>query len=80
MTGLGAFIKSLELFPFTQTNILLVSTGLSIGSFLWFSCLVKMVDRYREAITSKYMPIFSKISGGLMIGLSLFMSYKLMIT
>jgi threonine/homoserine/homoserine lactone efflux protein len=77
MTGLGAFVKSLELFVFNQLNIILISIGLGIGSFLWFVFLIKVVDRFKEAIRNKYLNYFSRISGGLMIGLSLFMGYRL---
>lgn len=77
MTGLGAFIKSLMLFQFTQLNIALCALGLSIGSFLWFVFLVRVVDRYQEKIREKYMPLFSRISGILMVGLSLYMGYGL---
>ena len=77
MTGLGAFIKSLELFQMTLLNISLVSTGLALGSFLWFFVLVEFVEKYKEKIINKYLSYFSRISGGLMIGLSLFMGHQL---
>lgn len=77
MTGLGAFIKSLELFQYSQANIILISLGLGVGSFLWFLFLVKVVDKFKEAIRNKYLNNLSRISGGLMIGLSLFMGYRL---
>ncbi|MBH46885.1 MAG: hypothetical protein CME71_01800 [Halobacteriovorax sp.] len=77
MTGLGAFIKSLEIFEFNQLNIVLCALGLSIGSFLWFVLLVKVVDRYQEKIREKYLELFSRTSGILMVALSMYMGYKL---
>lgn len=77
MSGLGAFVKSLEIFVFDQFNIILVSIGLGVGSFLWFVFLVKVVDRYKEAIRNKYLIHFTRISGGLMIGLSFYMGHSL---
>ena len=77
MTALGAFIKSLEFFPFTLPYIISTSFALGIGSFLWFLFLVKVVDRYQETIRKKYLKSFVRISGILMIGLSLFMGSRL---
>lgn len=77
MTGLGAFVKSLQLFTLTQTNIVLVSLGLATGSFLWFLLLAKLVDRYQEKIQNKYLLYFSKTSGALMIALSIILCYQL---
>ena len=74
MTALGAFLKSLELFPFTQWNILLISTGVGLGTFLWFVVLTQVIRRYREVILKKYLSYFTKISGILMITLSVIMA------
>ncbi len=79
MTGLGAFVKSLQLFTLGQLNIALVSIGLATGSFLWFFVLIKLVSRYREKIQNKYLFHFSKVSGLLMIALSFVLSYQLYI-
>lgn len=77
MTALGAFIKSLEIFDFSQFNIVFVSLGLAVGSFLWFVFLVKVVEKYEQIIRDKYINIFTKVSGALMISLSLFMVFQL---
>ena len=77
MTGLGVFLKGLEIFDFNQVNIMLVSMGLFIGSFLWFVFLVKAIDRYEEMIRERYLNYITKLSGVLMIGFSLFMGQKL---
>jgi threonine/homoserine/homoserine lactone efflux protein len=77
MAGLGTFVKSLELFKFNQLNIILISIGLSLGSFLWFIFLIKIVERYKETIRNKYLNYLSRVSGVLMIGLSLFMGQRL---
>ena len=77
MTGLGAFVKSLELFPFHQGNIVIVSLGLGLGSFLWFAFLVKLVAHFQESIRNKYLPCLSRVCGGLMVGLALLMTHRL---
>ena len=77
MTGLGAFIKSLDLFPFHQSNIVGVSLGLGLGAFFWFALLVELVGKFREAIKNKYFHCFGRVSGGLMIGLALLMTSQL---
>jgi threonine/homoserine/homoserine lactone efflux protein len=77
MTSLGAFLKSLGIFEMTWTNIVLGSLGLSIGAFTWFYCLVLLVRRYQEALRGKYLNVFNKVSGILMIGLSVFMGARL---
>ena len=76
MTGLGAFIKSLTLFPFHQENIISVSLGLGLGSFFWFIFLLKVVERFQESLKNKYLHCFSRVSGGLMIGLALLMTHR----
>ncbi len=79
MTGVGAFIKSLTLFPLSTINNVLVSFGLSIGTFLWFLFLTKVVGRYEGYLTGQKLTIFSKISGYLMVGIAIFMGSKLML-
>ncbi|GAB4010606.1 MAG: LysE family transporter [Bdellovibrio sp.] len=77
MTGLGAFIKSLELFQFDTLNIVLNSLGLATGSFLWFAVLSSITGKFEEKIRTKYLIHFNRISGVLMILLSIFMGLKL---
>lgn len=77
MTGLGAFVKSLAFFPESMPNHLLLSFGLAAGSFGWFVFLTFIVGKYQEKIRNEYLSKFNKISGILMIGLALFMAYKL---
>lgn len=76
MTGLGAFVKSLGLFEFSMLNISFISFGLALGSFLWFVFLVSIVKKYQKKIREKYLGQLAKISGILMILLSIFMSFK----
>lgn len=77
MSGLGAFVKSLELFAFSEANILLVSMGLAFGSFSWFYFLIFLVKKFEEVIRNKYIHKFSLISGALMVGLGVFMGGQL---
>ena len=80
MTGLGAFVKSLQLFELSQLNIFLASIGLAIGSYVWFVLLVFVTAKYEFKIRDRYLSKFVKISGGLMVALSLFMTFKLATT
>lgn len=77
MSGLGAFVKSLELFTFSEANILSVSVGLAFGSFSWFYFLIFLVKKFEEVIRNKYIHKFSLISGALMVGLGIFMGGQL---
>lgn len=77
MTGLGALVKSLALFPENYINFFLLSTGLAIGSFFWFVFLTYIVEKFQEKIRNEYLAKFNKISGILMILLSIGMAYKL---
>lgn len=79
MTGLGTFVKSLQMFEFNQINILLISFGLAIGSFMWFFFLVKAVGRFQHKISEKHLSYFNKISGILMIILALFLTMRIFI-
>jgi len=77
MSGLGAFVKSLEVFTFSEANILSVSLGLAFGSFSWFYFLIFLVKKFEEVIRNKYIHKFSLISGVLMVGLGVFMGGQL---
>lgn len=77
MTGLGAFVKSLNYFTFTRTNAFLLSFGLALGSFLWFVFLSFIVNRFKESIRTKYMKHLVKISGALMVALGTYMGARL---
>lgn len=78
MTALGAFIKSLKLFQFTQLNIASLSLGLGLGSFLWFFFLSIIVQKFESAIRNKYLKKFTQVSGLLMVILALFMGAKIL--
>ena len=77
MTALGAFVKSLELFPFHQVNIVIISLGLGVGAFLWFTLLTRLTEYFRESIKDKALLILTRVSGGLMVGLALLMTHQL---
>ncbi len=77
MTGLGAFVKSLELFSFNQLNIFLVSLGLALGSYIWFVFLLFIVKKFEEVIRNKYLHKFTQICGVLMLVLGLYMGGRL---
>lgn len=77
MTGLGAFVKSSELFHFDQMNIFLVSLGLALGSYIWFVFLLYIVKKFEEVIRNKYLHKFTQICGALMLVLGLYMGGRL---
>lgn len=78
ITGLCAFVKSLDLFLFSPTHIFIFSTGISLGSFLWFFILTKIVARFEEAIRTNYLKTFSKVGGVLMVLLSSYLGISLL--
>lgn len=78
MTGLAAFVKSLAIYPDSTLNHFLVSFGLAIGSAAWFLFLVTFVSRFEEKIKDKYLTYFNRVSGALMVCLSLFMGKNLL--
>jgi threonine/homoserine/homoserine lactone efflux protein len=77
MTALAAFIKSLALYPATGLNHFFVASGLAIGSAIWFLFLITFVKKFEEKIKGKYLTYFNKVSGALMVGISLFMGKNL---
>jgi len=77
MSGLGAFIKSLNFFELTSENIFGISVGVSLGSFIWFYFLIQVVKKFEDAIRNKYLHIFTLICGLLMIGLGSIMGGRL---
>lgn len=77
MSAIGAFLKSLELYEFTQLNIFLSSLGLSVGAFVWFFTLTQIVGKFEKVIREKYLVTFNKVSGALMVIFSVVMAYKL---
>jgi threonine/homoserine/homoserine lactone efflux protein len=77
MTALAAFIKSLSLYPTSIINHFFVAAGLAIGSAIWFLFLITFVKRFEEKIKDKYLTYFNKISGALMVCISIFMGKNL---
>ncbi|MBT7611139.1 MAG: LysE family transporter [Bacteriovoracaceae bacterium] len=77
MTALAAFIKSLALYPATTLNHFAVALGLAIGSAVWFLFLILFVKRFENKIKDKYLSYFNKVSGALMVCISLFMGKNL---
>ncbi len=73
MTGLAAFIKSFALYSPTGLNHFLVSAGVALGSTAWFLFLIFFVQKFENKIKNKYLTYFNKVSGGLMVCLSLIM-------
>lgn len=77
MSGLATFISSLALFEMSLLNVFFISMGLFLGSMGWFYFLVKIVGIYRNKILDKYYTHFIRVSGGLLIILSLYIFLKI---
>jgi threonine/homoserine/homoserine lactone efflux protein len=77
MTALAAFIKSLALYPSTGMNHFMVAFGLALGSAAWFLFLITFIKKFEERIKDKYLTYFNKVSGALMVVISLFMGKNL---
>lgn len=73
INAIVAFLKSIS---FLKTDVFLC-IGIALGSFSWFSFLIFMASKYKEQLREKYMGIFTKVSGVLMIACGLFLALKL---
>jgi threonine/homoserine/homoserine lactone efflux protein len=76
ISTLCAFIKSYALFESNILNNLIFSYSIAVGSVLWSYTLIVLVKRFEHKLTLPLMLRINKISGGLMIGLSLYLGFK----
>ena len=44
-------------------SILYFTLGIVLGDYLWFSCLISIVKKFRQKITSKYLLLFNRFVG-----------------
>ncbi|MBT3983888.1 MAG: LysE family transporter [Bacteriovoracaceae bacterium] len=77
MSGLGAFLKSLALFDDIFINNVFLSVGVAIGSASWFLFVITLVGKYEEVIKQRFLPIFNKACGAMMVSFSIYMGIKL---
>jgi len=76
ISTLCAFIKSYALFESNILNNLIFSLSVAVGSVLWSYTLILVVRKFEHKLTLPLMLRINKISGGLMIGLSLYLGLK----
>jgi threonine/homoserine/homoserine lactone efflux protein len=76
MSGVAAAIKSWNLFENNLKSYFTLSTGFALGSAIWFYLLLKIVKRYENKIPEKFYNNFSRACGVLIVGISLYMAFK----
>jgi threonine/homoserine/homoserine lactone efflux protein len=79
MSALAAAIKSWNLFDYNLRNYFSLSTGISLGSAFWFYLLLRIVKKYENKIPEKFYANFSRVSGLLIVIISLYMAFRLFI-
>jgi hypothetical protein len=76
MSALAAAIKSWNLFDYNLRNYFSLSLGISVGSAFWFYLLLRIVQKYENKIPEKFYANFSRVSGLLIVLISLYMAFK----
>ncbi|MGZ3787322.1 MAG: LysE family translocator [Bacteriovorax sp.] len=76
MSGVGAVIKSWNLFHYTFVNYFALSLGLALGSASWFFLLLKIVSKYQNKIPERFFINFSRACGVLIVLFSLYMAFN----
>lgn len=78
LTGLIAFIKSLNLFSMKGISGVVFSTGTGVGVFLWFLCLIKIVDRVESKLGHKKLHQLNRLCGIIILFLGFYLTYRLL--
>jgi threonine/homoserine/homoserine lactone efflux protein len=76
MSALAAAIKSWNLFDYNLKNYLSLSVGIACGSAFWFYLLLRIVQKYENKIPEKFYSNFSRVSGILIVIISIYMAFK----
>jgi threonine/homoserine/homoserine lactone efflux protein len=76
MSGMAAAIKSWNLFDNNLRSYFFLSTGFALGSAFWFYLLLKIVKKYENKIPEIFYTNFSRACGVLIVGISLYMAFK----
>ncbi|MBC7691147.1 MAG: LysE family transporter [Methylotenera sp.] len=71
-------LYSMNLFEFSRQNSVAFSAGVCLGIFSWFSLLLKLMARFRNHLKEEVLDIGLKTIGLGMIGLSVWISFRLM--
>jgi threonine/homoserine/homoserine lactone efflux protein len=76
-TVVATALYSATLFPFTLENFALFSIGLSIGIFVWFTLMLKLIKKNRTNLSPRLLDRTLKAFGTLLFAISAAMIYKL---
>ena len=77
LTGLIAFIKSLDFFSMKGPHGVVFSAGTGVGVFLWFLCLIKIVDRLESKLGQKKLFQLNRLCGFVILALGVYLIYLL---
>ena len=75
--GLIAFIKSLDFFSMKGPHGVVFSIGTGVGVFLWFLCLIKIVDRLESKLGQKKLFQLNRLCGVVILALGVYLIYLL---
>jgi threonine/homoserine/homoserine lactone efflux protein len=76
ISTLCAFLKSFQLFEGDFLNNFIFSLSVAVGSVFWSWTLIKIVKKFENKLTLPLMLRINRISGGLMIILSIYLGIK----
>ncbi len=79
LTGLIAFIKSLDFFSMKGASGVVFSVGTGVGVFLWFLCLIKIVDRIESKLGHQKLHQLNRLCGFIILLLGFYLIYILSI-
>ena len=77
LTGLVAFIKSLDFFSMKGAGGAFFSAGTGVGVFLWFLCLIQIVDRIESKLGHKKLFQLNRLCGVVILSLGFYLMYAL---
>ena len=77
LAGLIAFIKSLNFFSMKGAGGVFFSVGTGVGVFLWFLCLIQIVDRIESKLGHKRLFQLNRLCGVIILSLGCYLMYAL---
>jgi len=77
LTGLIAFVKSFELFSMNGSHGVVFSIGTGLGVFLWFLCLIKIVDKLELKLGHKTLFNLNRLCGVVILSLGCYLIFVL---
>ena len=70
-TGIAVYLRTLEFMHFDMMSNITSALGVTIGSTLWFLCLMILIKRIKNLLSKKTLTIITRISGAGLTLLSL---------